>query len=743
MAQRVLLVIPNKEDRKILVTLFEKRDFVVISANSPQKIESLAKKNKKFHPLLAVIDIHLPEDTWLGALQTIRKYSPETSVLFATDRSDPSVILRAKTLGAKNFLRAPFDEEGLQHAMVRMKSLRDKRVSTIRERLPKIRTPIRVKIILPYIIMAIIIGFGVAFIANSTARNSAKDRFINQLIATGNLSAVWMVREEDRLLSTLRLLANTQGMAEAISLGDSERIRELALPITVNNREKAVEILNISGIGLIGLRLDPDTGEFLYASGESQFVDAEFVTAILTGQLDETGDKYAGLATIGGATYFYVSGPVRDDQGNLVGVILVGNSVFAIAHEMREDTLAQITLYSAEGAIYSSTLAGADELKSSLTIEESSGILAGKEEASLIKGFSYSGESYREIYSSWGARASQNLGVIGVALPETVFIVSSETATVQNFLLLTGAFFVVILVGLLVARRISNPLMQIVEASAEVARGNFDVKLQINGDDEISVLAHSFNRMVVGLKDGMLYRSLLGRTVSPEVRDQLRSNLASGDLQIQGQFAIATILVADIHDFTTISEKEDPAMIMNWLNELFTELVPIITSYDGVVNEISGDSLFSFFGILPQPQEAAESAFLACQAGVKMLDAIERINWRRVERGDSPIIIGIGINTGPVTAGGLGTQDRLHYTVIGDAVNTTQRIEGLAHKFKESAVLISKETLVSMWDRRNSFNIESRGNVSVKGKVEQLEVYRLWPEGEKELGSIELDMVGG
>jgi len=285
--------------------------------------------------------------------------------------------------------------------------------------------------------------------------------------------------------------------------------------------------------------------------------------------------------------------------------------------------------------------------------------------------------------------------------------------------------------------------MEVVQASTEVAKGNFDVRLRIKGNDEIAVLAHSFNRMVVGLKDGQLYRNLLGRTVSPEVRDQLRSNLATGDLQLQGQFAIATILMADIHDFTTLSEREDPTTVMVWLNELFSELVPIITYYDGVVNEISGDALFSFFGILPQPQEAAESAYLACQAGLEMLLAMERINLRRSERGDSPLTIGIGINTGPVTAGGLGSQDRLHYTVIGDTVNTTQRIETLAHQFEQSAVMISKQTLISMWDRRTEFNIESYGNVTLKGKQDELEVYRLLPEGVSVPAVLDLEMVGG
>lgn len=743
MSSRVLLVMPNKEDREVLAKLFTQRGLQVDYADSLKKIEKFAKKKNYSEPLVTVIDIHLPESTWLEAIQITKRYFPDTSTLFATDRSDPSIVSRAKTLGAKNFLRAPYDEIGLTQALKRMEGLGKKNRSSIQDRLPVIRTPIRVKIILPYIVMAIIIGLGAALVVNDSARNNSEERLVNQLLDAGNLSADWMVREEDRLLSSLRLMSNTQGMAEAISLANADRLRELALPIAINNGEQAVEILDANGFGLISLHLDADSGEMQYARGDEQFAELEFVQSVIKGESDLNGDKFAGLATVAGLPYFYVSGPVRDDDGNLVGIILVGKPTDSMAFEMKAGTLAHITLYDVQGNVLSSTLSDVDEGILLITNDEITDILAQKEDASLLKRFSYAGEDFRELLYAWEARAGQDLGVIGTSVSETVFIIDRQTTNIQIFMLLTGAFFVVILLGLLVARRISNPLMEVVQASTEVAKGNFDVRLRIKGNDEIAVLAHSFNRMVVGLKDGQLYRNLLGRTVSPEVRDQLRSNLATGDLQLQGQFAIATILMADIHDFTTLSEREDPTTVMVWLNELFSELVPIITYYDGVVNEISGDALFSFFGILPQPQEAAESAYLACQAGLEMLLAMERINLRRSERGDSPLTIGIGINTGPVTAGGLGSQDRLHYTVIGDTVNTTQRIETLAHQFEQSAVMISKQTLISMWDRRTEFNIESYGNVTVKGKQDELEVYRLLPEGVSVPAVLDLEMVGG
>jgi adenylate cyclase len=294
------------------------------------------------------------------------------------------------------------------------------------------------------------------------------------------------------------------------------------------------------------------------------------------------------------------------------------------------------------------------------------------------------------------------------------------------------ALILVVGTGIFVANTISKPLLEVVDASAQVSQGNLDVQINPRGNDEVAVLAASFNMMIDGLREGTLYRDLLGRAVSPEIRDTLRDTLRSGGLRLEGQDAMATVMLADVQGFTTISELEDPTTILNWLNELFGKVVPIITSYSGVINEFSGDALFAFFGILPTPLHMAESAYLACRAGLEMLFEIEDLNENRKSRGDPPMRVGIGINTGPVTAGGLGTENRLHYTIIGDAVNTTQRIEGIAHQLPESAVMISKPTAIGIWDHRDQFRLQPHGEHEVKGKKEVLEVFRLYPKGAKE-----------
>ena len=165
---------------------------------------------------------------------------------------------------------------------------------------------------------------------------------------------------------------------------------------------------------------------------------------------------------------------------------------------------------------------------------------------------------------------------------------------------------------------ITRPLLRLVSASAEVAQGNLEVKVDASGDDELAVLAKSFNYMVAGLQEGSIYRDLLGRTVSPEVREQLRQTFTSGNLRLEGQEAVATVLMTDIRGFTTLSEKVDPATVFQWLNEYFGQLVPIITNYGGVVNKFDGDAMLAFFGTLPRllsPKQSADGRLPGSRRG--------------------------------------------------------------------------------------------------------------------------------
>jgi adenylate cyclase len=109
-----------------------------------------------------------------------------------------------------------------------------------------------------------------------------------------------------------------------------------------------------------------------------------------------------------------------------------------------------------------------------------------------------------------------------------------------------------------------------------------------------------------------------------------------------------------------------------------------------------------------------------------MLGVIKRINERRSERGEPALITGIGINSGPLTAGGLGTTDRLNYTIIGNTVNTTQRLQEITREFGESGIVISEFTRIALQSKQNEFRFESLGHHAFKGKKEHLELFRLW-----------------
>jgi adenylate cyclase len=188
--------------------------------------------------------------------------------------------------------------------------------------------------------------------------------------------------------------------------------------------------------------------------------------------------------------------------------------------------------------------------------------------------------------------------------------------------------------------------------------------------------------------------------------------------------------MSDIRGFTTLSEKSDPTMILKWLNEYFSELVPVIAAHGGVVDKFEGDALLAFFGVLPRPLPPRESAYQASRAALEMLKVIAAINARRTERGEPLFITGIGINTGPVTAGGLGAADRLNYTVIGDTVNTTQRLEAYTRAFDESAAVISESTHLALRARQALFQLDALGGHRFKGKSEPIQVFRLRPASE-------------
>lgn len=207
-------------------------------------------------------------------------------------------------------------------------------------------------------------------------------------------------------------------------------------------------------------------------------------------------------------------------------------------------------------------------------------------------------------------------------------------------------------------------------------------------------------------------RAEFQRLLSPNLVEQI----VNGALQLDqgGEQRVVTMLFADIRGFTSMSERTPPEMMVKTLNEYFEMMVDVLFNHGGTLDKYVGDEVIGLFGA---PVALPEAPLRAVRCGLEMQRALEEFNRIRESNGQEPIHIGIGINTGPVIAGAIGSSRTLQYTVIGDPVNIASRLCSVA---KAGEVIISEYTMRAV---QNDVLFEPREAVKVKGKSQALEIF--------------------
>jgi adenylate cyclase len=271
-----------------------------------------------------------------------------------------------------------------------------------------------------------------------------------------------------------------------------------------------------------------------------------------------------------------------------------------------------------------------------------------------------------------------------------------------------------LVLALLLARGIANPLVRLSRMTEQVRAGDYGAQVAVTSQDEVDTLQDAFNVMVRGLGERERMRDLFGRAVSPQVADLFLND----QIELGGEIRQLTILFSDIRGFTSLSEPLSPHQVVAFVNEFLDEMHEAIQGAGGIVHKLGGDSIMALFGA---PVAHPDSARMALDAALRMRARLTALNTRRRARGDVPLRIGIGINTGPVVAGGVGSEDRLEYTVLGDAVNVAARLESLTKDYPQHDILISEATLHALPDRKQ-VKIVNLGQVMVKGKSEPVRV---------------------
>jgi class 3 adenylate cyclase len=256
-----------------------------------------------------------------------------------------------------------------------------------------------------------------------------------------------------------------------------------------------------------------------------------------------------------------------------------------------------------------------------------------------------------------------------------------------------------------------QPIGELVEGTVRVAAGDFAGRLPVDQDDDLGVVAASFNRMQDGLAERQRLQSAFGSYVDPSLAERL---LAQGDELFSGERVEVTVMFADIRNFTPFAEANTAEDAVAHLNALFEIVVATVNAHGGHVNKFLGDGAMIVFGA---PERIDDHADQAVAAAVDIQRQIET-------RFNGSTSVGIGINTGTVIAGTIGGAGKLEFTLIGDAVNVAARVEQLT-KTTSDAILITEATATAL--HRPSSTLHDRGAHDVKGKSEPIRVHALDP----------------
>ncbi|HEY1081124.1 MAG TPA: adenylate/guanylate cyclase domain-containing protein [Prosthecobacter sp.] len=258
-----------------------------------------------------------------------------------------------------------------------------------------------------------------------------------------------------------------------------------------------------------------------------------------------------------------------------------------------------------------------------------------------------------------------------------------------------------------VSRSLSGPVSQLVEAAQEIERGNYDVRVPVS-KDEVGRLAHAFNDMAAGLALQDRYRSILHAVADRTVAERLMEN---SDV-LGGELRNVSMLFCDIRGFTTLTEKMPPDEVVGLLNEHMTILTQVAYEHGGIVDKFVGDLIMVLFGA---PLTTGDDARQAAECARAMLQArkVRNMHCRH------PLEIGIGIATGTVVAGCMGSDQRLSYTVIGHRVNLASR---LCHVAQPGEIVVDAETAQKL---AVSTALTALPSLQLKGISEPVEAYRL------------------
>jgi class 3 adenylate cyclase len=265
-----------------------------------------------------------------------------------------------------------------------------------------------------------------------------------------------------------------------------------------------------------------------------------------------------------------------------------------------------------------------------------------------------------------------------------------------------------LILSLIISHGLATPLRELVAGTASVRSGDLQVRVPVRSRDDVGQLASSFNEMAEGLAQKEMYRTVLNMVADEKVAHAL----VNGQLALGGELREITVLFCDIRGFTPLTENMPPEEVIEMLNEHMTALTRVVKEHHGVLDKFVGDLLMAIFGA---PVSHENDTLNAARCALRLLAEREKLNATARHQ----LKIGIGIATGKVVAGCMGSSDRLNYTVLGERVNLASR---LCSQAGPGQVVIDQTTREKLGDTATATPLPA---LNLKGFTENVMAYEL------------------
>ncbi|HET9848001.1 MAG TPA: diguanylate cyclase [Candidatus Dormibacteraeota bacterium] len=361
--------------------------------------------------------------------------------------------------------------------------------------LPTLR--IRTQIILPFLLLMVILGVIGTYLTTSLVATSLDNRIADQLVHANDAALDAAVKLQGQQVAAIRLIANTEGVDQAVAAGDAGALRQLIVPLEVNNRLGTVMIFDARGRTILEVS-QPDASNpngLVFKSGTDLSAEP-VVQPVLKGEYDALGDKYIGYRG-SPPTSLAAAGPVTFGD-RVVGGILLETPLNEVLADMQSKSQAQVVLLDGNGHLLGSTIQG---LHSGLIDEHLRSYLAlASPGRAATRSITVGGQDFEFQFTNFYLRQDA-AGYLAVALSRKSVVDTGLHSAFQMTVLFAGVVLVLLLIGYLLALRLTRPIEDLVAGTQAVARGDLTKRLNVRRRDELGELAVAFNTMTQDLQE--------------------------------------------------------------------------------------------------------------------------------------------------------------------------------------------------------------------------------------------------